>query len=375
MKSRSSRSTFAALLVAVFALGIAACGGDDDSSTSGGGGGGGDGGGGGKTIALLLPETKTTRYEEKDRPLFEAKVKELCPDCKIFYQNASQDPNKQQQQADAAITKGASVLVLDAVDVASVGPIVQHANQKDIPVIAYDRLIPDQDIAFYVSFDNVKQGRVQAQTLVDKLGSGAKGKSIVMVNGAPTDPSAGDYKKGAHQVLDKSGLKIAKEFDTPDWSPDKAQVEMEQSITSLGKDGFVGTYSANDGMAGGIIAAMKGAGIDPQSKPVTGGDSEAAAIQRILTGEQLSTIYLAIKQQAETSAQLAVAAAQGKMDPDGLAKDKVDNGAKMVDSVLLSPIAVTKDNIQDTVIKDGFLTVDEICTGKYAAACKEAGIQ
>jgi D-xylose transport system substrate-binding protein len=374
MKSRSSRSTFAALSVAtVLALGLAACGGDDDSSTSGGGGGG-DGGGGGKTIALLLPETKTTRYEEKDRPLFEAKVKELCPDCKVFYQNASQDANKQQQQADAAITKGASVLVLDAVDVASVGPIVQHANQKNIPVIAYDRLIPDQDIAFYVSFDNVKQGRVQAQSLLDKLGS-ADGKSIVMVNGAPTDPSAGDYKKGAHQVFDKSGLKIAKEFDTPDWSPDKAQTEMEQSITALGKDGFAGVYSANDGMAGGIIAAMKGNGVDPQSKPVTGGDSEAAAIQRILTGEQLSTIYLAIKQQAETSAQLAVAAAQGKMDPDGLAKDKVDNGAKQVDSVLLDPIAVTKDNIQDTVIKDGFLTVDEICTGKYQAACKEAGIQ
>ncbi|MET0615717.1 MAG: sugar ABC transporter substrate-binding protein [Thermoleophilaceae bacterium] len=377
MKSRSSMSTFAVFAVAaLFALGLAACGGDDDSSTSGGGGGGGDGGGGGgKTIALLLPETKTTRYEEKDRPLFTDKVKELCPDCEVFYQNASQDPNKQQQQAEAAITKGASVLVLDAVDVSSVGPIVQHANQKNIPVIAYDRLIPDQDIAFYVSFDNVKQGRVQAQTLVDKLGSGAKGKSIVMVNGAPTDPSAGDYKKGAHQVLDKSGLKIAKEFDTPDWSPDKAQTEMEQSITALGKDGFVGAYSANDGMAGGIIAALKGAGIDPQSKPVTGGDSEAAAIQRILTGEQLSTIYLAIKQQAETSAQLAVDAAHGKMDPDGLAKDKVDNGSKQVDSVLLSPIAVTKDNIQDTVIKDGFLTVDEICTGKYAAACKEAGLQ
>jgi D-xylose transport system substrate-binding protein len=375
MNSRSRRSTYAAALVAIlFALGLAACGGDDDDKGTGGGGGG-DGGGGAKTIALLLPETKTTRYEEKDRPLFTAKVKELCPDCKVFYQNASQDPNKQQQQAEAAITKGASVLVLDAVDVSSVGPIVQHANQKKIPVIAYDRLIPDQDIAFYVSFDNVKQGRVQAQSLVDKLGSGAKGKSIVMVNGAPTDPSAGDYKKGAHQVLDKSGLKIAKEFDTPDWSPDKAQTEMEQSITSLGKDGFVGAYSANDGMAGGIIAALKGAGIDPQSKPVTGGDSEAAAIQRILIGEQLSTIYLAIKQQAETSAKLAVEAAQGKMDPDGIAKVKVDNGSKMVPSVLLSPIAVTKDNIQDTVIKDGFLTTDEICTGKYADACKEAGIQ
>jgi D-xylose transport system substrate-binding protein len=373
MRITPRQSTVAALAVAMlFALGLAACGDDDDDGATTASGGGG--GGGAKTIALLLPETKTTRYEEKDRPLFTDKVKELCPDCKVFYQNASQDPNKQQQQAEAAITKGASVLVLDAVDVASVGPIVQHANQKNIPVIAYDRLIPDQDIAFYVSFDNVKQGRVQAQSLLDKLGS-ADGKSIVMVNGAPTDPSAGDYKKGAHQVFDKSGLKIAKEYDTPDWSPDKAQVEMEQSITALGKDGFVGVYSANDGMAGGIIAALKGAGVKPQSKPVTGGDSEAAAIQRILIGEQLSTIYLAIKQQAETSAQLAVAAAQGKMDPDGLAKDKVDNGAKQVDSVLLDPIAVTKDNITDTVIKDGFLTADEICTGPYKAACKEAGIE
>ena len=108
---------------------------------------------------------------------------------------------------------------------------------------------------------------------------------------------------------------------------------------------------------------------------MTGGDSEAAAIQRILIGEQYSTIYLAIKQQAETSAKLAVEAAQGKMDPDGIAKAKVDNGSKKVPSVLLSPIAVTKDNIQDTVIKDGFLTTDEICTAKYADACKEAGIQ
>jgi D-xylose transport system substrate-binding protein len=374
MKNRFSMSTLMALAVAVvFALGLAACGDDDDSG--GGGGGGGDGGGGSaKTVALLLPETKTTRYEEKDRPLFTDKLKELCPNCKLIYANASQDPNKQQQQAEAAITKGADVIVLDAVDVASVGPIVQRANQQDIPVIAYDRLIPDQDIAYYVSFDNVKQGRIQAQTLMDKLGS-ANGKSIVMVNGAPTDPSAGDYKKGAHQVFDKSGIKIAREFDTPDWSPDKAQVEMEQSITALGKDGFVGAYSANDGMAGGMIAAMKGAGIDPSTKPITGGDSGAAAIQRILTGEQYSTIYLAIKQQAETAAQLAVAAAQGKDVPSGLLNAKVDNGSKPVDSVLLSPIAVTKDNISDTVIKDGFLTVDEICTGKYKSACTEAGIE
>ena len=373
MSSRSTQSTVAALAIAmVVAMGLAACGGDDDDGSADKASG--EGGGSGKKIALLLPETKTTRYEEKDRPLFTAKVKELCPDCEVIYANATQDPNKQQQQAEAAITNGADVIVLDAVDVKSVGPIVQHANQKDIPVIAYDRLIPDQDIAYYVSFDNVKQGRIQAQTLLDKLGSGADGESIVMVNGAPTDPSAGDYKKGAHQVFDKSAVKVAKEYDTPDWSPDKAQRQMEQAITALGKDGFAGVYSANDGMASGIIAAMKSAGIKPSSRPTTGGDSEAAAIQRILTGEQYSTIYLAIKKQAETSAQLAVAAAQGKPAPAGLVNGKVDNGTEQVPSVLLSPIAVTKDNINDTVIKDGFLTPAEICTGPYAAACAKAGI-
>jgi D-xylose transport system substrate-binding protein len=336
--------------------------------------GGGGGGGEANKIALLLPETKTTRYEAKDRPLFTAKVKALCPKCTILYSNASQDAAKQQQQAEAAITNGADVLVLDAVDVKSVGAIIKHANQKKIPVIAYDRLISDADIDYYVSFDNVLQGRIQAKTLLDDLGAAANGKSIVMVNGAPTDPSAGDYKKGAHQVFDKSGVKVAKEYDTPDWSPDKAQRQMEQAITALGKDGFAGVYSANDGMASGIIAAMKSAGIKPSSRPTTGGDSEAAAIQRILTGEQYSTIYLANKKQAETSAQLAVAAAQGKAAPAGLVNAKVDNGTEQVPSVLLSPIAVTKDNIKDTVIKDGFLTPAEICTGPYAAACTKAGI-
>lgn len=354
---------------------LVACGGSDNKSSSGTGSAAASGttaAGSGAKIALLLPETKTTRYEQHDRPTFEARVKAKCPGCKILYSNASQDARKQQDQAEAALTNGAKVLVLDAVDVGSVGPIIKEAQAKHVPVIAYDRLISKQPIAYYVSFDNVRQGRIQAQTLVDKLGSG--GKPIVMINGAPTDPSAGDYKKGAHEVFDKGSVKIAKEFDTTDWSPDKAQREMEQSITALGKNGFKGIYSANDGMASGAIAALKGAGIDPKSVPITGGDAEVAAIQRILDGSQYSTIYLAIKKQAETSADLAVALATGKPVPAGLINAKVDNGAVKVPSVLLSPIAVTKDNIQDTVIKDGFYKPSEICTGKYAAECKAAGV-
>jgi D-xylose transport system substrate-binding protein len=350
-----------AALALCTATGLAACG-------------GGGGGGGGKKIALLLPETKTARYEAHDRPDFEAKVKAICSDCKILYANATQDPSKQQTQAESALVNGADVLVLDAVDAKSAVTMVNKAKRSKVPVIAYDRLITGADIDYYVSFDNVRQGRIQAQTLLTKLGAGAKGKSIVMINGAPTDPSAGDYKKGAHQVLDPSGVKIAKEYNTPDWSPDKAQTEMDQAITALGKTGFVGVYSANDGMASGAIASMKSAGVQPIKTPVTGGDAEVAALQRILAGDQYSTIYLTIKKQAEDSAELAVAAAKGEKPPGGLINAKVNNGTKQVDSVLLTPVAVTKDNIKDTVIKDGFYKASDICAGRYKAACSAAGI-
>lgn len=325
-------------------------------------------------VALLLPETKTTRYETHDRPRFEEKLKAECPDCELLYSNASQDATKQQAQAEAAITNGADVLVLDAVDGKSVATIVNRAKQADVPVVAYDRLIADAPIASYVSFDNIKVGAVQAQALLDKIGDPA-GKAVVMINGAPTDASAGDYKKGAHSVLDKSGVKIAKEYDTPDWSPDKAQREMEQAITALGKDGFDGVYAANDGTAGGAIAAMESAGIDPSTKPITGQDAEVTAVQRILSGDQYMTIYLAIRAEAEAAAELALAAARGEEPPAGLINAEVDNGMEQVPSVLLDPTPVTKETVKDTIVADGFLTAKDLCTGAYAKACADAGIE
>jgi len=362
-----------AAFVGVMALALAACGGDDDDNGGGESGGGGGGGGGGGAIALLLPESKTARYESQDRPNFEKKVTELCSDCDIIYSNADQDAAKQQQQAEAAITKGAKVLVLDPVDAASAGAIVNRAKQSQIPVVSYDRLITDADIDYYISFDNEQVGKLQGESLVKKLtDDGAKG-DIVMINGAPTDNNAKLFKQGAHSVIDSSDFKVAKEYDTPDWSPDKAQQEMEQAITAVGKGGFVGVYAANDGTAGGAIAAMKGNGIDPTKIPTTGQDAELAAIQRILIDEQYMTVYKAIKAEAEAAAELAVSLAKGET-PSG-ADDKIDNGTKQVPSILLTPVAVTKDNIQDTIIKDAFWTPDQICTGKYAAGCKKAGIQ
>jgi D-xylose transport system substrate-binding protein len=362
-----------ATLAVAAGLLVAGCGDDDDDG--GGGGGASTEESGGGPIALLLPESKTARYESQDRPSFEHKVKELCSDCDILYSNADQDAAKQQQQAEAAITKGAKVLVLDPVDAASAGAVVNRAKQSQIPVVSYDRLITDADIDYYISFDNEKVGKLQGDALVSKLkDDGSKG-DIVMINGAPTDNNAKLFKQGAHSVIDDSGFKVAKEYDTPDWSPDKAQQEMEQAITAVGDDGFVGVYAANDGTAGGAIAAMKSAGIDPSTRPTTGQDAELAAIQRILAGEQYMTVYKAIKPEAEAAAQLAVSLVKGEKPPADLVADKVDNGMEQVPSVLLEPVAVTKDKVADTIVKDEFWSVGEICKGKYASACKEAGIQ
>ena len=355
------------------AVAVAACGSDDNGD---GGGGGGGGGGNGAAIALLLPETKTTRYERQDRPNFERHVKELCSDCEVIYANADQDPAKQQQQAEAAITKGAKVIVMSSVDVKSAGAIVQRAEQSQVPVIAYGRLIPDAPIDYYVSIDPFKVGQQQAEVQMKEIkAAGKSNPNVVMINGAPTDSNAKPYKDGAREVLEQEGAKIVKEYDTPDWSPDKAQQEMEQSITALGKDGFDAVYVANDGMAGGAIAALKSANIDPKSKFVTGQDAEVAGVQRILAGEQLMTVYQPIIQIAETAAEMAVPLAQGEKPDASVAPEKVDNGQGQIPSALLETVAIQTDNIQDPLVTDGFLKASEICTGAYKEACAKAGIQ
>lgn len=350
----------------------AACSSKTDTTSTGSGAGSGSTGGA-KKIALLLPETKTARYETQDKPLFTAKIKALCSDCEVLYSNADQDAAKQQSQAEAAITNGANVLVLDPVDSASAVAIVTKAKQQKVPVISYDRLINSADIDAYISFDNEQVGKLQATALVDKLKKDGKSGEIVMINGAPTDNNAGLFKKGAHSVIDSSGFKVGAEYDTPDWSPDKAQSEMDQAITQLGKDKFIGVYAANDGTAGGAISSMKGAGISP-IPPVTGQDAEVAGIQRVLAGEQYMTVYKAVKPEAENAAVMALALAQGKPLPTDLVKDKVNNKTKDVPASILTPVAVTKDNVKSTVIADGFWTVAVICTDAYKAACTAAGI-
>src|SRR3954453_2089167 len=363
---------------AALTFGVAACGSDNNNSDTGSSSGSSTGAAassGAKSgkIALLLPESKTARYESQDRPNFEAKLKELCPDCEEIYSNADQDASKQQQQAEAALTQGAKVLVLDPVDSASAAAIVTRAAQQKVPVISYDRLILNSKPDYYISFDNEQVGKLQGTALVDKLKKDGKSGSIVMINDAPTDNNAKLFKQGAHSVIDGSGFKVAKEYDTPDWSPDKAQSEMEQAITAVGKGKFVGVYAANDGTAGGAIAAMKSAGIDPKTIPVTGQDAEVAGIQRILAGDQYMTVYKPLKPLAEKAAEWAVMLVQGTKPSDASATE--NNGSIDVPTIKLDVVPVTADKVKQTVIADGFWKASEICTSAYASACAKYGIK
>lgn len=323
-------------------------------------------------VGLLLPENKTARYEKFDKPLIEKKIQELTNNKATFqYNNAHQDANLQAQQVDTMITNKVDVLIVDAVDAKAIQNSVQKAVDAGIKVVAYDRLA-EGPISAYTSFDNEKVGETQGQALLTALGSKAtKSSKIVMVNGSVTDPNAAQFKAGAHKILDGK-VTIAKEYDTKEWSPDNANSEMEAAISAVGKDKIAGVYSANDGMAGGIITALSAAGI---KVPVTGQDAELAGVQRIVAGTQYMSVYKPYAPEADAAAEMAVALAQGK-PLDSIAKDKVSsNSQKDVPSVLVPVTALTKDNIKDTVIKDGVYTVADICTADYKAACAKLGLK
>uniref|UniRef100_UPI0031D77D07 ABC transporter substrate-binding protein n=1 Tax=Streptomyces hawaiiensis TaxID=67305 RepID=UPI0031D77D07 len=323
-------------------------------------------------VGLLLPENATARYEKFDRPLIEKKVKELTNNKgEVVYANAKQDASTQNQQVDTMVTNKVDVLIVDAVDSKAIAGSVKKAKDAGIPVVAYDRLA-EGPIDAYTSFDNVTVGKTQGEALLKALGSKAKDGQIVMMNGSSTDPNAAQFKQGAHSVLDGK-VKIGREYDTKEWKPENANSNMEGAISALGKDKIVGVYSANDGMAGGIITALKAAGI--ADIPVTGQDAELAGVQRIVTGEQYMSVYKPYPQEADVAAEMAVALAQGK-SLDSIAKDKVDSPTtKAIPSVLVPVVSLTKDNIKDTVIKDGIYTVNEICAGKYKAACDKIGLE
>ncbi|PKW08976.1 monosaccharide ABC transporter substrate-binding protein, CUT2 family [Streptomyces sp. 1222.5] len=328
------------------------------------------------TVGLLLPEKANTRYDKFDYPIIKNKVAELTKKHgKVEYANADASATRQADQLQQMIDDKVDVILLDAVDSHAVVDGVKKAKDAGIPVIAYDRLA-EGPIDAYISFDNELVGEVQARTLLGALGSGVDtSDKIVMVNGSPTDPNAKQFKQGALSEL-SGKVTIADSFDTKEWKPEIAEARMAEAIAKIGKNNIAAVYAANDGMAGGVIKALKNAGVT-DLPPITGQDAELDAVQRVVAGEQYMSVYKSYPDEAEAAAQMAVTKVQGKdIQFDALTQDKVDSPtAKDIPSKLVQVSALTQDNIKDTVIADGIYSVGDICTAKYKAACSAIGLK
>ncbi|MGW2387589.1 sugar ABC transporter substrate-binding protein [Streptomyces sp. NPDC001658] len=328
------------------------------------------------TVGVLMPEKTNTRYEEFDYPIIQQKVKSLTDgQGKTVYANGEADAKKQIQQMEQMIADKVDVILLDAVDAKTIADTVRKAKDAGIPVIAYDRLA-EGPIDAYVSFDNELVGEVQGRSIMEALGGNTDTSTkIVMVNGSPTDPNAGQFKAGALSELNGK-VTIAKTYDVDGWKPEIAESDMAKAIEAIGEGNIAAVYSANDAMAGGVIKALEAAGVT-ELPPITGQDAELTAVQRIVAGEQYMSVYKPYPQEAEAAAEMAVARVQGKgIQFDALASDRVDSPTdKDIPAQLVPVVALTKDNIKSTVIADGIYKVSDICTAKYESACQSAKLK
>ena len=322
----------------------------------------------GGTVAFLMPDQASTRYEQHDFPGFKAAMSKLCAECKVIYQNANGDVALQQQQFNSVISQGAKVIVLDPVDSTAAASLVHMAQGQGIKVIAYDRPIPSTPADYYVSFDNAGIGKAIALSLVQHLKDTKvptdKG-GVLEVNGSPTDAAAGLIRDGIHAGLKDSGYKTLAEYDTPDWAPPKAQQWVSGQVTRFGKD-IVGVVAANDGTAGGAIAAFKAAGVNPVP-PVTGNDATLAALQLIIAGDQYNTISKPSEIVAAAAAKVAVGFLSGQAP-------KAEMQLYKTPSQLFTPAVVTAKNLKAEIIDKGIVKASELCTGRYAEDCKKLGI-
>jgi D-xylose transport system substrate-binding protein len=327
----------------------------------------------GTTVAFLMPDQSSTRYEEHDHPGFVAEMKKLCPTCKVLYQNADGDVSRQQQQFNSVVSQGAKAIVIDAVDSAAAASLVKAAQAKGIKVIAYDRPIPSTPADFYVSFDNEAIGKSIAKSLVDHLKAAnvpTADAGVLEVNGSPTDAAAGLIKKGVHEGLADGGYPTLAEYDTPEWVPAKAQQWVSGQISRFGKK-IVGVVAANDGTAGGTIAAFKAAGVTPVPT-VTGNDATIAGLQLIISGDQYNTISKPSEIVAAAAADVAAALLEGQAP-------KSDSTLFGTPTRLFTPAVVTASNLKSEIVDkmvEGkpIEPASVLCTGRYVDGCKKLGI-
>jgi D-xylose transport system substrate-binding protein len=382
-----------ALVLGLLAFTAAGCGGDDegDGGEAATGGGDGEAAGGEGSIWVLLPDSATSpRWESDDRRYFDQAFSEAGVEFNIV--NAEGDAAQQQSQAEQAIADGASVIVLVSIDTGSGATIIDQAKEEGVEVVEYDRFnTGGSGGAAYVSFDNVAVGAAMAEVLepaIDALGESPP--RVVMLNGGEEDNNSFLFRQGyAETVEARVGAgewELVDDQHVPGWGANgEGQGIMEQILTDANND-VDAVFAANDNLAQQAINALEAAGVE--GAPVSGQDATAAGIQNILLGKQTMTVYKPIEAEADVAAKVALALQAGD-DPAAIESEfdfeiigitaadgnpaEQPEGEGVVPYYALTPIPVDIDNIADTVIADGFRTIEEVCTGDTAQTdfCQE----
>ena len=369
-------------VVGALALVAAGCGGDDDGGTAAGEG----------SIWVLLPDSATSaRWETDDRRFFEEVFDEAGVDYTIV--NAEGDAATQQSQTEQAIADGASVILLVSNDTGSGGAMIEQAKAAGVKVVEYDRFNTGSSGGdAYVSFDNVKVGATMAEVVepaIDALGLDKP--RVVMLNGGEEDNNSFLFRDGYAATVearaDAGDWEIAADQHVPGWDNQEALKVMEQILVAE-QNKVDAVFAANDGLAQSTISALEAAGLDPTKIPISGQDATVAGIQNVLLGKQTMSVYKPIEAEAKVAAAIALALRAGEdlatVESEyeftiigiGSADGKPTEGSEgegIVPYIALVPIGVTVDNLADTVIADGFRTVEELCAGDVAQTdfCKE----
>jgi D-xylose transport system substrate-binding protein len=315
----------------------------------------------------LLPDTKSsTRYTLFDAPYLKAAFRKAGVPAQVL--NALGDSQKQKSQAQQCLAKGAKVILLDQLNAASGKAITNLAVSQGAKVIDYDRLVVGSKAAYYVSFDNVRVGKLQGTGLINGLKARGKYGShpvIAELNGGLTDNNAHLFKKGYDSILNplyKSGvLKKATAGDQwTDWDPIKGRQIFDQMLARNGNK-IDGVLAANDGLAGAVVASLQAHGL--KSIPLTGQDATPTGVQFILAGWQTGTVYKSVRKEANAAAAAAIALIKGTKVPG------VNGKVSGTKSILLTPVWITKKNYT-LLFKEGFLKKSQVCVGQYAKYCK-----
>ena len=303
------------------------------------------------TIGFSIDSYLIERWQ-RDTDVFVAKMKELDSSAEINLQNANGDIETQRQQIKYLIEKKVDVLIIVCIDSDSLSDVVSDAKNAGIPVISYDRLIKDADCDLYISFDNEMVGKLMGQALVD---AGLPNKKVIMLSGPTEDNNVSLVEAGFKSVMKENGVKIVDVYHTPGWKAEEAATYISDHINEL--DDVDAIMCGNDNIATMVIRTLSEARLAGKIK-IVGQDADLEACQRVVEGTQVMTVYKPVEKLAQAAAENAYAlATRGEL---ASSTDAMSNGSYDIQYCYLSPIAVTADNMDETVIDSGFHGHDEV---------------